>query len=90
MKLSVEGGEREFDGGILFCCCLWDFVALPCPLLKILHTLVKHTQFLHRTICSDKEKGRKKLLAEKEDRALKTCFISCINIFTYVSFLALL
>lgn len=35
------------------------FVALPCPLLKMLHTLVKHTQFLHRTavaICSEGER----------------------------------
>lgn len=38
------------------------FVALPCPLLKMLHTLVKHTQFLHRTavaICSEGERKKK-------------------------------
>lgn len=44
------------------------FVALPCPLLKMLHTLVKHTQFLHRTavaICSEGERKKKNTLSTK-------------------------
>lgn len=63
MKLSVEGeGGR---GSLMGESCLLQFVglfvALPCPLLKMLHTLVKHTQFLHRTavaICSEDEKKK--------------------------------
>lgn len=52
MKLSVEGDEGG-GGGLMGESCLLQFVglfvALPCPLLKMLYTLVKHTQFLHRT-----------------------------------------
>lgn len=68
------------------------FVALPCPLLKMLHTLVKHTQFLHRTavaICSEGEK-EKTHLAQNTEAILLLRPLTETFCFTYVSFLALL
>ena len=58
MKLSIEGrGRGSLMGGILFDAVCGTLLSLSLvPLLKMLHTLVKHTLSLHRTavaICSE-------------------------------------
>lgn len=45
MELSIDGMGRQFDGGILFVAVHGTLrPSFPCPLHKMLHTLVKtHT-----------------------------------------------
>lgn len=64
MKLSIGGEGGVVVGGLMGESCLLQFVglfiALPCPLLKMLHTLVKHTQFLHHTAVAIRSEIKKK------------------------------
>lgn len=58
MKLSIGGRRGSLMGESCLLQFVGLFVALPCPLLKMLHTLVKHTQFLHRTAVAIFSEGR--------------------------------
>lgn len=94
IKLSVEGEDRESDEGDPVCCSLWEvFVfALPCPLLKMLHTLVTRTQFLHVTAVASAlraEEGKQSVRRVEQSGRAMLWDLWCFRV-TYVSFLALL
>lgn len=94
MKLSAEGKEREFDGGILFVAVCGTLLLSLVPFLKY-YTRWSNTHSssiaLQWQFALRKKEVMKTLLAEKEGpKSMKNVFFIMQKYFTYVSFLALL